>query len=390
VAKSSIVLSKIPVWFLRIFHLGVKPAVSIAVTSLSESDASGCRILVANFGEYQYNTIMNTKSIPLSVRPDSAKRQALPVSQIDGRIMKETDFRIGAVNYLNSKPLVEGLSELLPGTEIHLDYPSRLADDLTAGHLDVALIPSIEYFRRDDYQIISDACVAAHGAVLSVKLYSRVPWSDVRTLALDEGSRTSATLARILLAERFGISPKLESLPLENRTEDTQADAILLIGDRALLPPKEKFLATWDLGEEWFHWTGLPFVFAMWVAKNRDNLDPGGENGRHEPRSRSAASTATVSNNRGATDVGLDLIETALTKARDHGLADLEAIACREAPLLGLSLPTTYSYLSDNLQYHLGGAERTGLKLFYDLAAGLGLAPEGRRLSFRNRAQHGD
>src|SRR5436305_10366741 len=150
---------------------------------------------------------MNTRSIPLTVKPESAKRQALPLSKIDGRIMKETDFRIGAVNYLNSKPLVEGLSELLPGTEIHLDYPSHLADDLTQGRLDVALIPSIEYFRGHDYQIVSDACVAAHGSVLSVKLYSRVPWSEVRTLALDEGSRTSATLARILLAERYGVFP---------------------------------------------------------------------------------------------------------------------------------------------------------------------------------------
>jgi chorismate dehydratase len=178
-------------------------------------------------------------------------------------------LKIGAVNYLNSKPLIEGLPELLaPVADLRLDYPSRLADDLTQGRLDVALIPSIEYFRGQNYEVISDACVAAHGPVLSVKLYSRVPWGQIRSLALDEGSRTSATLARIMLAERHGVFPKLQPLPLDYRTQDSDADAILLIGDRAILPPAEKFPETWDLGEEWFEWTGLPFVFAMWVASN--------------------------------------------------------------------------------------------------------------------------
>ena len=175
---------------------------------------------------------------------------------------------LGAVNYLNSKPLIERLDELLEGrATLRLDYPSRLADELASGRLDVALIPSIEYFRGENYEVISNACVAAHGPVLSVKLHSRVPWGEVKSLALDEGSRTSATLARILLAERHGVFPKLEPLPLDHRAQDSSADAILLIGDRAISPPDERFLGTWDLGEEWFEWTGLPFVFAMWVGR---------------------------------------------------------------------------------------------------------------------------
>jgi chorismate dehydratase len=270
--------------------------------------------------------------------------------------MSETDLRIGAVSYLNSKPLVEGLSELLPESEINLDFPSRLADHLRSGRLDVALIPSIEYFRGNEYVIVSDACVAAHGPVLSVKLYSRVPWGEIQTLALDEGSRTSATLARILLAERHGVFPKLEPLPLNHRTEDTTADAILLIGDRAIQPPEEKFIGIWDLGEEWFAWTGLPFVFAMWVANN----------------------TARIS------ESGLDTVENALCQSRDRGVACLSEIAGREAPLLGLTLPITTSYLTNNLQFHLGAAERCGLKMFYELAAGMGLAPKGVELMFRD------
>lgn len=281
--------------------------------------------------------------------------------------MSETGLRIGAVSYLNSKPLVEGLGELLPQIPVKLDFPSRLADDLAAGQLDVALIPSIEYFRGRDYQIISNACVAAHGPVLSVKLYSRVPWGEIKTLALDEGSRTSAALARVMLAERHGVFPDLEPLPLNHRTEDSRADAILLIGDRAILPPREKFLATWDLGEEWFQWTGLPFVFAMWVAVNRDQHEKLG--GRHGC-------------GRQLSEEDLDFLDRSLCQARDWGISRLTEIARREAPLLGLSFPTTINYLSENLQYHLGSAERTGLKRFYELAAGLGLADPGVTVKF--------
>lgn len=272
--------------------------------------------------------------------------------------MSETAVSIGAVTYLNSKPLVEGLAELLPDTHLHLDFPSRLADHLASGRLDVALVPSIEYFRGEDYEILSDACVAAHGPVLSVKLYTRVPWGEIKTLALDEGSRTSATLARIMLAERHGVLPQLEPLPLNHHTMDTTADAMLLIGDRAILPPEERFLATWDLGEEWLAWTGLPFVFAMWVSNCQQKLL--------------------------AEDV--DTIERALCQSRDWGVERLEAIAQREAPLLGLTFPTTFGYLSENLHFHLGNAERCGLRTFYELASGLGLAPRGVKLRFRDAA----
>ncbi len=301
---------------------------------------------------------------PLSTMPVTLTNQPPSISP-SVSMAAPPRVAVGAVSYLNSKPLIEGLDGLLEGhATLRLDYPSRLADDLASGQLDVALIPSIEYFRGHNYEIISDACVAAHGPVLSVKLYSRVPWGEVKSLALDEGSRTSATLARILLAERHGVFPKLEPLPLDHRTEDSSADAILLIGDRAISPPQEKFLGTWDLGEEWFNWTGLPFVFAMWVGR------------KVEGRGLMVVGQKT--------DITSCLnLSRLLNAARDLGVARIDDIARREAPLLGLSLPTTVSYLSENLQYHLGPAERNGLKLFHELAAGLGLAPAGVELRFR-------
>lgn len=259
--------------------------------------------------------------------------------------------RIGAVSYLNSKPLVEDLSQLLPDADIRLDYPSRLADELTGGRLDVGLIPSVLCLKQPGYEVISDACVATHGPVLSVKLYFRKPPGCVRRLALDEGSRTSAMLARVMLLERFGVDPERVPLPIGSPTVSPDADAYLLIGDRAMHSPDEDFDTVWDLGEEWLQWTGLPFVFAMWVA-------------------RSGVADATVA--------------AGLSEARDRGVARLETIARREAAALGLEPETAESYLRHNLFFRLRSAERSGLRLFQELAVQTGLAPKGVELVFRD------
>ena len=264
---------------------------------------------------------------------------------------RERPLRIGAVSYLNSKPLIEDLADLASDAELILDVPSKLADDLSAGELDVALIPSVEVLREADYEIVSDACVATRGPVLSVKLFSRVPVARIRTLALDEGSRTSATLVRILLAERFGVEPATELLPLGFATENTSADAVLLIGDRAMKPPHEQFITTWDLGEEWTEWTGLPFVFAMWAARR---------------------------------DCDLGNVEEALCQSRDRGVDRIAEIARREAPKLAITEKLAHDYLARNLHFRLGSAERAGLRLFQELAVNLELAPEGVDLVFRH------
>ena len=120
------------------------------------------------------------------------------------------------------------------------DLPSRLADSLAAGRLDVALVPSVEFFRTPGQRIVSDACVACRGPVLSVKLHFRVPPSEVRRVALDEGSRTSAALTQILLAEMCGVRPTWEPLPIGCGLETTDADAVLLIGDRAIASGAEE------------------------------------------------------------------------------------------------------------------------------------------------------
>ncbi len=161
--------------------------------------------------------------------------------------MRASQIRVGAVEYLNTKPLVYNFQELAPKAELLFDFPSRLADRLATGELDVALIPSIEFFQSPGYTIVSDACIACRGPVLSVKLFSRVPVRQIRTLALDEGSRTSAALVQILLKERHAISPELGALPIGATLADTGADAVLLIGDRAIHSPPGQFaeVGTW-------------------------------------------------------------------------------------------------------------------------------------------------
>ena len=263
--------------------------------------------------------------------------------------MPHKRLRVGAVNYLNTKPLVFGLETLAPDVDLVFDFPSRLADGLAAGRLDVALIPTIEFFRDPTYTIVSDACIACRGPVFSVKLFCRKPFEDIQTLALDEGSRTSVALVRILLKERFGLKPRLEPLPVDASVDETTADAVLLIGDRAIHSPPGRFAAVWDLGDEWCRWSELPFVFAMWTAR-----------------------------------AGVDLgdLESALETARDAGVAHLDEIADREAAPLGLTRPQCLSYLRDNLHFYLGHREQRGLELFYDRAVSMGLAPPGVDLGF--------
>src|SRR5438477_8373879 len=155
-----------------------------------------------------------------------------------------------------------------------LDVPSRLADLLAQERLEVALIPVVEYFRAGTYAIVPDIAIASRGPVLSVTLFSRLPWAGIRRVALDEGSRTSAALAQILLRQRHGVRPEVVPLPLDRQAEDADADAVLLIGDRAMRACLPGFAHAYDLGQEWHDWTGLPFVYAVWAV--RAGVDLGG------------------------------------------------------------------------------------------------------------------
>src|SRR5947209_5537113 len=229
-----------------------------------------------------------------------------------GRRVMSLSVRVGAVNYLNTKPLIHDLGALAPQAVLTLDVPSRLADQLADGDLDVALIPVIEYFRAGTYAIVPDVAIATRGPVLSVTLFSKVPWPEITSVALDEGSRTSAALAQVLLRKRYGVCPELRPLPLDADAESTDADAVLLIGDRAMRACLPGFTHAYDLGQEWFDWTGVPFVYAVWAVRDGAELGP---------------------------------VAGALVEAKRRGIAQSGAIAHREAPKLGLDAGFCRRYL---------------------------------------------
>lgn len=253
-------------------------------------------------------------------------------------------MKIGAVSYLNTKPLIRGAQQWPDTVQLVLDLPSRLADRLAAGELDIALIPSFEYFQNPAYSIVSDACIGCRGPVFSVKLFSRTPVCKIRTLALDEGSRTSAALVQVLLAEKCGIRPQLCPLPIDSPWEDSPTDAVLVIGDRAMHPPQTAFAEIWDLGDVWSRWAELPFVFAMWVAR------PG---------------------------VDYTSLDVLLNQARDLGLAEVRQIAAEEAPRYGLTIEQCLHYFTRNLHFYLTPSELAGLRKYHAHCVQLGLAPAG-------------
>jgi len=316
-------------------------------------------------------------------------------------------IRLGAVGYLNARPLVYGL-ERVPGFAIRYDIPAECARLLHAHETDVGLIPSIEYLRGPEpYAIVPGAGVTSNGPVASVAIYTRREPRDIRTIAMDSSSRTSVALATVLLRREFGASPEPVSMAPDLETMLERADAALIIGDVALFLdhttvrlkpdttgdlvrlkpdttgddvvrlksattgddsiPREPEVALAgrsakalaerpassirkiDLGELWTQATGLPFVYAVWTGWQ------------------------------GA--VGRDDV-TALQCARDQGVAHVADVARMYYPDDPGRQAVAARYLRDNSRYRVGDGELEGLKTFFRYAAELNLATFDGRLRF--------
>jgi chorismate dehydratase len=260
--------------------------------------------------------------------------------------------RLGAVGYLNARPLVYGLDRSLRFL-LRFDVPSTCASLLHDGAIDVGLIPSIEYLRGGPYAIVPDLAIASRGPVASVRLFMSRPIADVRSIAMDVSSRTSVALVRVLCARLFKISPRVEPAGPDLSQMLGRCDAALIIGDNALFqPPKVEDIlpvGAIDLGQAWTGLTGLPFVYAFWAGR------PG--------------------------TLEQEDVE-ALQRARDAGVAESDDVACaylRDMPgrqALGMR------YLRENIKYHLGAEEQAGLELFYRYAAEIDVAPSSDGLRF--------
>jgi chorismate dehydratase len=180
-------------------------------------------------------------------------------------------IRVAAVSYLNTKPLLYGIKRhpVIGSIELIENYPSKIAQMLIDNEVDVGLIPVAATLRLNNWNIISDYCIGSDGAVASVCIFSEVPMEKVERVYLDYQSRTSVNLAKILLKEYWKKEVELIDATGEDfREMIAGATAGVIIGDRALRQrTKSKYI--YDLGEAWRHHTGLPFVFAAWIANKK-------------------------------------------------------------------------------------------------------------------------
>jgi chorismate dehydratase len=257
--------------------------------------------------------------------------------------------RLGAVGYLNARPLVYGLDDHAR-FDLRYDIPSECARLLHAKAIDVGLIPSIEYLRGPQpYVFVPGPAVTSRGPVASVAIYTRKAPPDIRSIAMDTSSRTSVALSTVLLERVFGVAA--EAIPMAPDLDAmlARADAALIIGDIALFLNPQSDIQKLDLGALWTESTGLPFVYALWAGW------PG-----------------TMSRE----DVAL------LQRARDQGVADSDGVARIYYAGDPARQAVAATYLRDNIRYYLGEDELEGLRTFYRYAAELGLVSFDGTLRF--------
>jgi chorismate dehydratase len=251
-------------------------------------------------------------------------------------------MRLGAVSYLNARPLTFGL-EGRDDVSLRFDVPSECARLLAAGEIDLGMVPSITYLDRPGDRIVPGVCIGSDGPVASVALYHTKPLADVTTIALDTSSRTSAMLTKILCARRFDIAPLFMPHAPDLAAMLAAADAALLIGDPALFADHESLGAQKiDLGAEWTAMTGLPFVWAFWSG-------PVPTSGVNSINSR------------------------LLNDAGREGATRLDEIADAYYAGRPERRPMARRYLRENLRFVLDDRAAEGLRTYYEEADALGL-----------------
>ncbi len=179
-------------------------------------------------------------------------------------------IKVGAVSYLNTKPLLYGIEHapVFAQIDLQLDYPAKIAEALLNGEIDLGLVPVAILQRMPFAEIVTDVCIGCDGAVASVCLFSDVPIAEVKTVLLDYQSRTSVRLLRILLKEYWQVQVEIVDTKDDYTHLIEGTTAGLVIGDRAFAQRK-KSKYVYDLGDAWKQLTGLPFVFAAWVANKK-------------------------------------------------------------------------------------------------------------------------
>jgi predicted solute-binding protein len=255
----------------------------------------------------------------------------------------ETKFRLGAVSYLNTVPLVWGMlyGEQREQVDLSFSLPSLCAAEIERGETDIGLVPVAE-IARQGLQIVPGVGIAATGPVRSILLFSKVPWQAVRTLAADSSSRTSVELARVILRERFGADPLVLRNEPNLHAMMELADAALIIGDPALrIEPNHERYACLDLADEWVKLTGLPMVFAAWAGK------PG---------------------------IPVDALRRITVGSYQFGRERLSDIVAQEYSKRLIIQDLADRYLREHIHFELAAKEQRGLEMFFSMAGLVGAA----------------
>jgi predicted solute-binding protein len=219
--------------------------------------------------------------------------------------------------------------------DLRFSIPSVCAQEVEQGEVQIGLVPVAEVARQQ-LEIVPGVGITCRGAVRSILLVSRLPFSKIGKLAVDLSSRTSVQLARVILRERFGVEPELTPAHPDLEQMLAHSDAALLIGDPALrLLPEELPYECLDLGAEWLTLTGLPMVFAAWAGK------PG---------------------------LPLNLLNDITLGSYEFGKAGLEEIVNAEYTRRGVTKALADRYLRHYIRFELGAEELRGLRAFYELA----------------------
>ena len=245
-------------------------------------------------------------------------------------------LRVGSVSFLNAKPLIYGL-DAARDLRLTLDVPSRLLTGLLEERYDVALLPVIDYQRMPGLRLLTSGGIGCDEPTLTVRIFSPVPVERICELACDTDSHTSVALARVVLSKLYGIKPRFIDLAAGARRDDT---ALLLIGDKVVCEEPQGLPHQLDLGEAWKRLTGLPFVFAAWIAR-----------------------------------AGIDLrdLPGRLELAKGDGLSHLDEIVARHAVPRGWPADVARRYLAEHLKFDVGPDQLRAIRLFHQYAGEEGL-----------------
>jgi chorismate dehydratase len=270
-------------------------------------------------------------------------------------------LRIGRIEYANCTPIFRALEEKEPGAEYQLvgGVPAQLNAMLAAGQIDVCPSSSIEYaLHPERYLILPNLSISSISTVASVLLFSRVPLENLggHNILLSSESATSVNLLKILLEKRFACtcSYTVQSSSFDDALRE--APALLLIGDAALRASFLKSdLLIYDLGQLWHEWTGLPFVFALWLCRRQVAVDRSAE---------------------------LDHLTGQLKAAKRKARNNLKLIAESSPEALWMGVDRLFDYWRENISWDLDASHLEGLVLFYRYCVELGLLKSEPELRF--------